>query len=201
MSSRRSPSGADARVAAGVQIARFREVLAEVRAAAVLARQRRHGDDPGDIDQAFQVEPVVPGQVIAAVAIGHADAAQRGTVGLHGVQAALHRGALAQHAGVVPHGPRQLVAQFMDAAGRLRKGYSARSMPRAMRADPDRASAFAATCAAIESPAMPPNTVEFATPLPPSRLAPCTPPQSSPAAYSPGDAVEPSTLNSTPPIR
>ena len=63
----------------------------------------------------------MPGQVVAAVAIGHADAAQRGMVGGHGLQAALHR-ALAQHADVVPHGPRQLVAQFMDAAGRLRKG-------------------------------------------------------------------------------
>ena len=34
----------------------------------------------------------------------------------------------------------------------------------------------------IVSPAMPPNTVELATPLPPRRLAPCTPPVSSPAA-------------------
>src|SRR5258708_1077511 len=32
------------------------------------------------------------------------------------------------------------------------------------------------------SPARPPNTVELATPLPPSRLAPWTPPVSSPAA-------------------
>ena len=38
------------------------------------------------------------------------------------------------------------------------------------------------TCAPIASPASPPNTVELATPLPPSRLAPCTPPVSSPAA-------------------
>ena len=37
----------------------------------------------------------------------------------------------------------------------------------------------------MASPAMPPKTVEFATPLPPSRFAPCTPPVSSPAAKSP----------------
>src|SRR6058998_733965 len=42
-----------------------------------------------------------------------------------------------------------------------------------------------ATKSAITSPAMPPNTVDSATPLPPSRLAPWTPPVSSPAAKSP----------------
>ena len=56
------------------------------------------------------------------------------------------------------------------------------------------------THAAIASPAIPPNTVELATPLPPRRLAPCTPPVSSPAANSPGIEVLQSPLNSTPPI-
>ena len=57
-----------------------------------------------------------------------------------------------------------------------------------------------ATHAAISSPAMPPKTVEFATPLPPSRFAPCTPPESSPATKSPAIAVVQSAANSTPPI-
>ena len=43
--------------------------------------------------------------------------------------------------------------------------------------------------AAIASPAIAPNTVELATPLPPRRLAPCTPPVSSPAANRPARAV------------
>src|ERR1041384_1839318 len=38
---------------------------------------------------------------------------------------------------------------------------------------------------AITSPATAPNTVELATPFPPSRFAPCTPPASSPATKSP----------------
>ena len=38
----------------------------------------------------------------------------------------------------------------------------------------------------MTSPAMPPNTVELATPLPPSRLAPCMPLASSPATNRPG---------------
>ena len=50
------------------------------------------------------------------------------------------------------------------------------------------------------SPAMPPNTVEFATPLPPRRFAPCTPPVSSPAANSPVSGVVQSAPKTTPPI-
>src|SRR2546430_8617603 len=46
-----------------------------------------------------------------------------------------------------------------------------------------------ATKSAITPPAIPPNTVDSATPLPPRRLAPCTPPVSSPAANSPSMAV------------
>ena len=60
--------------------------------------------------------------------------------------------------------------------------------------------ALRATHAAMLSPAMPPNTVELATPLPPSRLAPCTPPVSSPAANSPVSAVVQSGRKTTPPI-
>jgi hypothetical protein len=45
-----------------------------------------------------------------------------------------------------------------------------------------------------------PATVELATPLPPRRLAPCTPPVSSPAANRPGMSVLQSGLNTTPPI-
>src|SRR2546429_3913621 len=51
----------------------------------------------------------------------------------------------------------------------------------------------------ITSPAMPPNTVELATPLPPRRLAPCMPLASSPATNSPGQSVVVSTRQMTPP--
>ena len=47
---------------------------------------------------------------------------------------------------------------------------------------------YAGAKAAMLSPAMPPKTVELATPLPPRRLAPCTPPASSPATNRPGRA-------------
>src|SRR3989441_945213 len=47
---------------------------------------------------------------------------------------------------------------------------------------------------------MPPNTVDSATPLPPSRLAPWTPPVSSPAAKSPSIAVRHAVSITTPPI-
>src|SRR3989441_1128226 len=47
---------------------------------------------------------------------------------------------------------------------------------------------------------MPPNTVASATPLPPSRLAPWTPPVSSPAAKSPSIAVRHAVSITTPPI-
>ena len=50
------------------------------------------------------------------------------------------------------------------------------------------------------SPAMAPKTVALATPLPPRRLAPWTPPESSPARNSPGIAVEQSGSKTTPPI-
>ena len=53
----------------------------------------------------------------------------------------------------------------------------------------------------ITSPATPPYTVEFATPLPPSRFEPCAPPASSPATYSPGKSVRVSVSTTTPPIR
>ena len=44
---------------------------------------------------------------------------------------------------------------------------------------------LACTIAAAASPARAPNTVDSATPLPPSRLAPCVPPASSPATSRP----------------
>ena len=50
------------------------------------------------------------------------------------------------------------------------------------------------------SPAMAPKTVALATPLPPRRLAPCTPPVSSPAANRPAISVPQSTPKTTPPI-
>ncbi len=56
------------------------------------------------------------------------------------------------------------------------------------------------TQAAMLSPAIAPNTVELATPLPPSRFAPCTPPVSSPAAKRPSTAVRQSAPKMTPPI-
>src|SRR3546814_1131279 len=48
----------DAGEGGGVEVAGLREVLAEMRATAVLARQRRHGDDLGDRELALQVDPV-----------------------------------------------------------------------------------------------------------------------------------------------
>src|SRR3546814_16346174 len=68
----------DAGEGGGVEVAGLREVLAEMRATAVLARQRRHGDDLGDRELALQVDPVVPGQVEGAVAVGEAGAVQFG---------------------------------------------------------------------------------------------------------------------------
>ena len=53
----------------------------------------------------------------------------------------------------------------------------------------------------ITSPAMPPNTVELATPLPPSRLAPCMPLASSPATNRPKQSVVVSTSQITPPMK
>src|SRR5439155_21437013 len=53
---------------------------------------------------------------------------------------------------------------------------------------------------AITSPAIPPNTVDSATPLPPRRFAPWTPPVSSPAAKSPSIAVRQVVSITTPPI-
>ena len=67
---------ADAGVAAGFQVPRLGKVLAEMRAAAVFACQRRNRDDLRDIDEAFQIEPVMPGQVVAPVSVLDAYAAQ-----------------------------------------------------------------------------------------------------------------------------
>src|SRR5438034_2239107 len=47
---------------------------------------------------------------------------------------------------------------------------------------------------------MPPNTVDSATPLPPRRLAPWTPPVSSPAAKRPSTLVRQAGSITTPPI-
>ena len=70
--------------------------------------------------------------------------------------------------------------------GRRRKGASRCSSPASIAAGSGSACApCARTNGAIASPAMPPNTVELATPLPPRRFAPCTPPVSSPAAKRP----------------
>src|SRR3954471_1825597 len=53
----------DAHVGARVQVAGRGEVAAEMRAARVAARERRGGDHRAHLDQAVQVQPVVPGDI------------------------------------------------------------------------------------------------------------------------------------------
>jgi len=49
-------------------------ILAIVCAAGVLAGQGRGGDDPADLDETLEVQPVVPGEIERPVAVGESDA-------------------------------------------------------------------------------------------------------------------------------
>ena len=99
---------------------------------------------------------------------------------------------VAQDADVVPHdgverlrgSPRGRRRPLRERPPRARL-----RLPRARRSRARATRLRAQSTRAIASPAIAPNTVEFATPLPPRRLAPCTPPVSSPAAKSPSIAV------------
>src|ERR1700728_2883485 len=52
------------------EIARSREIGAEMGAARILALKRGERDAPADLCERTQIEPVVPGQIKAAVAVG-----------------------------------------------------------------------------------------------------------------------------------
>ena len=100
--------------------------------------------------------------------------------------AAASRPASRHDANIVPHDVEQPFAQLIEIAALAGEG-----MVRAPISDRNTASSggrsagLRAIQLAMMSPAIPPNTVELATPLPPSRLAPCTPPASSPATNRP----------------
>ena len=58
--------GLDARKGGRFQGARVGKVVAVVRTARILARERRLGDDPTDGNQAFEIQPVVPAEIEGA---------------------------------------------------------------------------------------------------------------------------------------
>ena len=169
-------------------------VLAEMRAARIGARFGRRADRSAHGDQALEVHPVVPGQIVAKVRARDADRARARRSQLARASRRRARGP-ARRAGcrrpptctrVERLADRLEVARGLadrEARARARAASSAPRIGLAPRA------VAARSTRAIASPAMPPNTVEFATPLPPRRLAPCTPPVSSPAAKRPSSAV------------
>ena len=95
---------------------------------------------------------------------------------------------IAHDADVVPHRIEQPFPQLVQVARACVNGCSARDISAVQHIlvrlphGPD----WRAIQRGITSPAMPPKTVELATPLPPSRLAPCMPLASSPATKRPG---------------
>jgi hypothetical protein len=129
-----SPRWRDDDVVRRRQVAGVGEVLAEVRAARVLARQRRHRDDAADGDQVLQVDPVVPAHVEGAVGVGHAGARQLRVQLVEPLQAALQRAGRAQDADVVPHAVVQRLAHRLEVARGSANGASARATAAAMAA-------------------------------------------------------------------
>ena len=171
------------------QIARLRKIGAEVRAARILALPRRERNHPADLGERAQIEPVVPGQIESAVAHRRRRSQAAPPRSRRARRWPRSRPAAVAHdADLVPHERR--AAARADRSGRrlcARTDAARARSPR--RARPRRASRWpglAAIQRGISSPAMPPNTVELATPLPPSRLAPCMPLASSPATNRPG---------------
>ena len=87
------------------QNAGVRVILTKMRAARILACQRRRGDDTAHRDQAAQVQPVVPAQVEAAVAVGHTGTRQPCVQCIERTQCALQTRRVAQDAHVLPQQP------------------------------------------------------------------------------------------------
>ena len=179
----------------------MRKVLAEMRAARFVARQRRRADRFAHGDEALEVQPVVPGQIVAKVGARDAGFVQIGTQLAQPALRAPQSLRVAQDADVVPHHLVERLADRLDVARGLRGRLARARLGLVECAAGGLAPSPSHTVqSAIASPAIAPNTVELATPLPPRRFAPCTPPVSSPAANSPSSAVRPSAANSTPPI-
>ena len=172
------------RIGRGGEIGDVRKVLAEMRAAAVAAEVGGGADGAADQRQVLEIEPVHPGEIVAAAAVGDAAVGDVTRQRIERRLAARQALGGAQDADVVPHDVVEPFAHFRQIAGfaaERREGALVGRLDRGLvriRQSAGRADVRAP----MTSPATPPNTVELATPLPPRRLAPCTPPVSSPAA-------------------
>ena len=86
----------------GGEIARFREVGPKMRAAGILAPKRRERNNTADLAQRAQIDPVMPGQIEAAVGVGDADREKFRFDRIHRREAAFNAGAVAHHPDVGP---------------------------------------------------------------------------------------------------
>ena len=100
----------------GREIAGLREIGPEMRAAGILALERGERNDPAHLAQRAQIEPIVPGQIEAAVGIGDAGRQKFRLDAVDRRDAALDARPVAHHADLVPHRVEQLFAQRVEIA-------------------------------------------------------------------------------------
>src|SRR5712691_8135501 len=89
-----------------------------MRAARVAARERRGGDDAAHRREALEVQPVVPGEVEAAVRIAERAGTQLGFNGVQIIQCRFESGSVAHDADLLPHDVVELLAQRLEIAPR-----------------------------------------------------------------------------------
>ena len=96
----------------------LRKILAEMRAAAVVAFECRSADRAADCDEIFEVEPIHPGQVKAAIPVGDAAGGDRACEPIEPRCGVLQLRAAAQNADLIPHQFQQFFAHRKNIARR-----------------------------------------------------------------------------------
>src|SRR5579872_3531539 len=103
------------------KIARLRKIGPVMRAARILAADSRERNDAADLAQRTQIEPIMPGQIEAAVAFGDAGGKEYRLDGIDCRKAALYPGAIAHDADMIPHHVEELLPQGVGIPRRARK--------------------------------------------------------------------------------
>src|SRR5580700_10788089 len=98
------------------EVGGLREVLAEMRAAAVFAGERGGDDRPADEDLVLEIEPVHPGEVVGALRAASPHALDVPREALEARLRAPEALAVAQYAGIVPHQRKQRPAHAFEIA-------------------------------------------------------------------------------------
>src|SRR5258706_16194164 len=101
------------------KIPRLRKIRAKVRAPRIGARFGRRTDRFAHGDQAVEVEPVMPGQIVAKVFAGDAGFAKPRAQFLEATARARQALRVAKDADVVPHEVVERLANRLDVAGSL----------------------------------------------------------------------------------